>query len=85
MNRFVVRCVVAAGQATGARAVSVKLHNSLKLTRVATLAVGWDAGARGHQRILCKNLFDLKTIFKAILAPLERIIRLFSLKWPKSP
>ena len=35
--------------------------------------------------ILCENLFYLKTNFKAILATLERIIRLFSLKWPKSP
>ena len=35
--------------------------------------------------ILCENRFNLKTIFKAILANLERIIRLFSLKWPKSP
>ena len=35
--------------------------------------------------ILCENLFNLKTNFKAILATLERIFRLFSLKWPKSP
>ena len=38
-----------------------------------------------HIKILCENLFNLKTNFKAILATLQRIIRLFSLKWPKSP
>ena len=36
-------------------------------------------------QILCDHLFNLKTNFKAILATLDRIIRLFSLKWPKSP
>ena len=35
--------------------------------------------------ILYGKSFNLKTIFKAMLATLERIIRLFSLKWPKSP
>jgi hypothetical protein len=35
--------------------------------------------------ILCENRFNLTRIFKAILATLERIIRLFSLKWLKSP
>ena len=37
------------------------------------------------REILCENRFNLRTIFKAILATLERIIRLFSPKWPKSP
>ena len=35
--------------------------------------------------ILYGKSFNLKAIFKAILATLERIIRLFSQKWPKSP
>jgi hypothetical protein len=41
---------------------------------------GWADGG-----ILYGKSFNLKTIVKAILATLERIIRLFSLKWPKSP
>ena len=35
--------------------------------------------------ILYGKSFNLKTIFKAILASLERIIWLLSLKWPTSP
>jgi hypothetical protein len=37
------------------------------------------------KRILYGKSFNLKTICKAILATLERIIRLFSQKWPKPP
>ena len=35
--------------------------------------------------ILYGKSFNLKTIFKTVLATLERIIRSFSLKWPNSP
>ena len=44
-----------------------------------------DGGWQGSVVILCEDRFDLQTIFKAMLATLERIIRLLSLKWPKSP
>jgi hypothetical protein len=68
-------------------------RTTFKASREAQTVVAGEGGdvrsARGGKglcsMILYGKSFNLKTIFKAILATLERIIQLFSLKWPKSP